>query len=70
MNHKLKIDPGYLADLQYGKKTFEIRYNDRNYQYGDTLDFGTLKCKVTYVHKGLGLQENYVCMSVECEETL
>lgn len=37
MTHELKITPEYFQDIQYRVKTFEIRYNDRNYQIGDVL---------------------------------
>lgn len=35
--HNLKILPKYFADVKSGIKTFEIRFNDRNYKVGDTL---------------------------------
>jgi hypothetical protein len=36
--HKLKTDPAvFCADLE-GLKTFEIRYNDRDYRVGDELE--------------------------------
>ena len=76
--HKLKIDEVYLDALLSGEKTFEIRYNDRGYQRGDTLNFHSQRlCKlqgldcggesyfnVLYVHSGLGLEKNYVAMAV------
>ncbi len=37
MQHELKIDPLYYDALMSGNKTFEIRYNDRQYQKGDAL---------------------------------
>ena len=37
MIHALKILPGYFEDVISGKKTFEIRKNDRDYQVGDLL---------------------------------
>ncbi|MEI4980917.1 ASCH/PUA domain-containing protein [Aeromonas caviae] len=38
MKHELKIKPEYLAAINFGEKTFEIRNNaDRNFQVGDTL---------------------------------
>lgn len=36
--HKLKILPEYFAAVVDGRKTFEIRYDDRNYQEGDTVE--------------------------------
>lgn len=68
-HHSLKIKPKYLDDLMSGKKTFEVRLNDRDYQVGDRLGFDTKKYKawfeVIYIHSGLGLRKNYVCMSVK-----
>ena len=37
MNHDLKITPAYFHAVQDGRKTFEIRHNDRGYQAGDTV---------------------------------
>ena len=80
MRHKLKIDENYLAQLLSGKKTFEVRLNDRGYNAGDTLEFHDPSCinqgsncrkyffDVLYVHSGLGLQPNYVVMSVQQSE--
>lgn len=36
--HHLKCWPVYFDRLQDGTKTFEIRFNDRDYQTGDYLD--------------------------------
>jgi hypothetical protein len=35
--HELKCRPRFYEHIESGKKLFEIRYNDRNYQVGDTL---------------------------------
>lgn len=37
MIHALKILPSYFEDVMSGKKTFEIRKNDRDYKVGDLL---------------------------------
>ena len=37
MIHELKCFPEYFQDIISGKKTFEIRLNDRQYQVGDFL---------------------------------
>lgn len=37
MKHKLKIQPEYFKEVYAGKKSFEIRKNDRNFQVGDML---------------------------------
>lgn len=37
MIHALKVDKKYFGDIACGRKTFEIRKNDRNYQEMDLL---------------------------------
>ena len=37
MLHQLKIDPGYFLDVASGRKTFEVRKNDRDFRVGDFL---------------------------------
>ena len=39
--HELKIWPKFYAAVASGEKTFEFRFNDRNYQRGDIL---VMKC--------------------------
>ena len=72
--HKLKIKDEYLKDLLSGKKVFEIRFNDRNYKVGEFLEFEDKThihlFEIFYIHEGLGLQENYVCMSVGRKVTM
>lgn len=40
--HNLKINKKYFMDIYSGIKTFEIRYNDRNYQVGDIIQFSVI----------------------------
>jgi hypothetical protein len=59
--HHLKTWPGYFAAVEDGRKTFEIRFNDRNFTVGDVLvleEFWpsqnaysgkVLFCRVTYL---------------------
>lgn len=75
MMHTLKIDKNYLENLVSGRKKAEVRINDRDYQLGDTLHFhdynfeGTdYYFKITHIHSGLGLERNYVMLSVEPTE--
>jgi len=35
--HHLKIDPKYFLDVHAGIKTFEIRFNDRNFAVNDIV---------------------------------
>ncbi|MFQ2222470.1 DUF3850 domain-containing protein [Aeromonas enteropelogenes] len=37
MHHDLKILPRYFQPVLDGRKPFEIRFNDRNFQEGDTV---------------------------------
>ena len=36
-HHYIKIHPKHFIDVDNGIKTFEIRFNDRNYKVGDIL---------------------------------
>jgi len=69
-SHDLKIQECYLDNLMLGRKTAEIRYNDRDYQVGDTIRF-SLKANnkisyiITHIHSGLGMQEGYVVLSLK-----
>ncbi len=54
MTHTLKIKQNFLDDIILGTKTFEVRFNDRNYQLNDDLILisergDTLSCNVTYL---------------------
>lgn len=37
--HELKIKEEYYKEVLSGRKTFELRKNDRNYQEGDLIQF-------------------------------
>jgi hypothetical protein len=37
MEHELKIWPEYFAAVADGRKTFEVRVNDRGFQAGDSV---------------------------------
>ena len=37
VTHKLKVWSEYMDDLISRKKSFEVRFNDRNFQLGDVL---------------------------------
>lgn len=39
MNHVLKIKEVYYNHILSGEKTWELRYNDRDFKIGDTLEF-------------------------------
>lgn len=40
--HELKIKYEYLKEVQAGRKTFELRKNDRDYQVGDLIKFNCI----------------------------
>jgi ASC-1-like (ASCH) protein len=75
MKHKLKIQPEYFKAVCTGKKSFEIRNNDRDFKVGDTLllqEFmpqtqsytgRVVERKVTYI-TGYAQQENFVVMAI------
>lgn len=76
-HHDLKTDPDVFKLSQEGLKPYEIRFNDRNFQPGDTLTLRelvskssdtetgkTLEVAVTGVLSGYGLRDGWVCLSV------
>jgi len=48
MKHELKIEAPYYQAIVDGKKTFEIRFNDRGYNAGDTVVLQPLTELKTY----------------------
>lgn len=57
MVHQLKCASNYFADVVSGKKTFEVRKNDRNFHVGDYLALNELtehKCNAKGEHKETG----------------
>lgn len=79
--HNLKILPEYFKAVKSGKKTFEVRENDRGFKTGDylilqeitplsgVLTGRNIKVKVIYILAGgsYGIAENYVIMSIKKE---
>lgn len=76
--YSLKLWSKYFEAVENGRKTFEIRKNDRDYQYGDILDLGEydpdkqqytgriLRTKVTFLLRDPPyVPEGYVCMSIK-----
>ena len=77
MKHDLKILPEYYKEQKLGKKTFEIRKDDRDYNVGDILNLEEFDGKkytgnkrkrvVTYIMDGgnYGLEKGFVIMSTK-----
>lgn len=75
--HELKLKQPYFDAVLNGRKTFEVRYNDRDYQEGDIVIFREvdrdgdptpsivrIKAEIGYVYKGAGLEDGYVAFSL------
>lgn len=73
--HELKILPKYYKDVAEGRKKFELRKNDRDFQIGDLLllrefdgDYTGNKIYVgiIYILKGgeYGLDKDYVILGI------
>lgn len=79
MVHELKTLPEYFEAVKNGTKTFEVRYNDRDYKVGDTLILKEwdeeytgrkITCEVSYIldsfnsPDGVPIFPGYVIMSI------
>lgn len=65
--HDLKILPEYFLPVFTGKKTFEIRYNDRNFHTGDFIrlrEWSNGEYTGNYVVKQIDL-DNKLCVTVD-----
>lgn len=81
MTHKIKIKESFANAVYDGRKTFEIRNNDRGYQAGDKVQFTVLydsdgcelighplsyhEYEITYVLSGWGIQDGYVVFGIK-----
>ncbi len=74
--HDLKILSAYFDDVAKGRKTFELRFDDRGYFEGDLLllrewENGAytgrrVVVKVPYILKGFdGLKDGWVILSIK-----
>ena len=79
MRHNLKIQKPFADAVVEGRKTFELRYNDRGFQAGDTIRFTAMngsycadsehpingrEYEITYVLEGWGLKENWAALAI------
>ena len=81
MTHNIKLLSEFCDDVYTGKKTFEIRYNDRDYKVGDKVRFTPISTQgeivkhpikdrvyeITYIlsNSTWGLQEGYIVFSIK-----
>ena len=78
--HKLKVWSEYMDDLINGNKSFEVRFNDRNFQVGDILNLmefdkerkeyldRELKVKITYILDNSvfdAIKDGFVVMAIK-----
>lgn len=74
--HELKTWPGPFEDVVAGRKTHEVRKDDRGFEVGDTLVLRewvpgpqgytgrSLTVTVTYITRGWGLPDDMCVMSI------
>lgn len=60
--HQLKTDPGVFDAVIQGKKTFEIRLNDRDYRVGDVLKL----CETVYVGEAMKVGAPLIYTGRDC----
>ena len=73
MRHCLKITDDRYENIVNGRKKAEVRNNDRDFQFGDSITFtdtkgvsrGDESWIVTHVHSGIGIISGYVVLSIE-----
>ena len=75
--HELKTVEPYFSDIWFNMKTFDVRFNDRNYQVGDmlylirykTLPKQSISCIVTYILDNPEyVKEGYIIMGIKIIE--
>lgn len=60
MQHELKCYPDYFEALNNGSKTFECRYNDRDFKVGDELLLREYDSKQGYTARCIVMTVTYV----------
>lgn len=78
MTHDIKLNWHYADAVLSGEKNFEIRFNDRGYQKGDTVRFTVVddvklqvphplngkKYRITYLVHGYGLEKDWCVFGI------
>jgi len=66
VTHELKCWPPWFQDVQDGKKTFEVRKNDRGYKVGDILMLREWKPETkTYTGRICNVKVTYIMPGVQ-----
>jgi len=60
VKHEIKIELPYYEAVKEGRKTFEIRHNDRGYNAGDHLTLIPVRCGVKTLDPQLYAKIGYV----------
>jgi len=79
MTHEIKLRYDFVDAVNSGRKSFEVRKNDRGYQTGDFVRFIPLdedgdrmddhplhqkKFVITYLLNGWGIEKDYVVFAI------
>jgi hypothetical protein len=59
-HHYLKTVNPFFVDVYNGKKTFEVRFNDRNYRLGDILHLQEFVPPETYTGREIRTEVVYL----------
>jgi hypothetical protein len=58
--HYLKTVQPFFDDVKYGRKPFEVRFNDRNYEVGDILHLQEFVPPETYTGQEIVKEVTYI----------
>ena len=76
--HEIKLLSEFADDVYAGRKSFEVRKNDRDYRVGDTVRFRVIGnenavnhplnarlYEITYVLSGWGIEDGFVVFGIK-----
>ncbi|MDR0948887.1 MAG: DUF3850 domain-containing protein [Lachnospiraceae bacterium] len=66
MVHNLKVKPEYFKELKLGRKTFEIRKDDRPYAEGDVLLLREWDDHLGFTGSVVTAKAGYILRNAEC----